>query len=118
MFCVRQKVRIAPIDTAYTDNRCWHDSYDPGSVIYDDDPDFKEPPKGEEWEEFGYVDQWEVKMVSFTEEGAKEYLRQNGHNLEKTEIYVESFNRCPEMVAIREFLMGYAKERKEGGVHD
>jgi hypothetical protein len=56
-------------------------------------------------EEYGIRWRWETVMVAFTEEGCKEYLRQNGHNLSEPRIYVESFNRCPEMIAIREWLM-------------
>jgi hypothetical protein len=48
---------------------------------------------------------WEFCMAAFTEEGCKEYLRQNGHNLTEPRIYAESFYRCPEMLALREFLM-------------
>ena len=49
--------------------------------------------------------QWCTIMVAFTEEGAKEYLRQDGHNHPNSRIYVESFRRCPEMIAIRKMLM-------------
>ena len=63
----------------------------------------------EDAEEFGIRWRWETVMVAFTEEGCKEYLRQNGHNLCEPRIYVESFNRCPEMIAIREWLMANNK---------
>lgn len=56
-------------------------------------------------EEYCIRERWETVMVAFTEEGCKEYLRQNGHNLTESRIYVESFNRCPEMIAIRKWLM-------------
>lgn len=56
-------------------------------------------------EEYNICERWETVMVAFTEEGCKEYLRQNGHNLSEPRIYVESFNRCPEMIAVRGFLM-------------
>ena len=55
--------------------------------------------------QYGVKNRWETVMVAFTEEGCKEYLRQNGHNLNKPRIYVESFNRCPEMIAIRDWLL-------------
>jgi len=61
---------------------------------------------------------WEFRMAAFTEEGCKEYLRLNGHNLNKPRIYVESFHRCPEMLAIREFLMAQTETKEksqEGG---
>jgi len=50
-------------------------------------------------------------MVAFTEKGCEEHLELNGHNYRykahrgATRIYVESFHRCPEMIAIREALM-------------
>lgn len=110
MFCVQIKVRDVGYDTAYSDQKCWHDSAN-DETIYDDDKDFKGEPEGEEWYEFGYVDRWETVMVAFTEEGCKEYLELNGHNDKwrahngEVRIYVESFNRCPEMIAMREVMM-------------
>lgn len=105
MFCVQEKKRDVGFDSNYSDNKCWHDSAN-CHTIYDDDKDFKGAPEGEEWDEFGYVDRWETVMVSFTEKGCQEYLELNGHNHRgETRIYVESFNRCPEMIAIREFLL-------------
>ena len=103
MFCVQEKKRDVGYDSGYTDCRCWHDSVN-CETIYDDDPGFKEP-EGDEWDEFGYVDRWETVMVAFTEAGCKEYIRLNGHNHGETRIYVQSFNRCPEMIAIRESLI-------------
>lgn len=110
MFCVQIKRRDVGYDSAYSDNRCWRDSANE-ETIYDDDKDFKGEPEGDQWEEFGYVDRWETVMVAFTEEGCKEYLELNGHNDRRrahngeVQIYAESFYRCPEMIAIREFLM-------------
>ena len=57
----------------------------------------------------GIKHQWEFVMAAFTEEGCKQYLRLDGHNLTKPRIYAMSFNRCPEMLAIREFLMANAE---------
>ena len=113
MFCVQIKVRDVGYDTAYSTQQCWHDSAN-DQTIYDDDPDFKEAPEGDEWSEFGYVDRWETVMVAFTEKGCEEYLELNGHNDRRrahnneVRIYVESFNRCPEMIAIRESLKALA----------
>lgn len=110
MFCVQILRRDVGYDSAYSDHKCWHDSANERTV-YDDDPDFTEPPEGSEWDEFGYVDRWETVMVAFTESGCKRYLELNGHNDRsrahngQVRIYVESFNRCPEMIAIREALM-------------
>lgn len=109
MFCVQEKKRDVGYDSLWVDNKCWRDSAN-DITIYDDDPDFKEPPEGEEWDEFGYVDRWETVMVAFTEVGCQQYIELNGHNHRgELRIYVESFNRCPEMIAIREALMANTK---------
>jgi hypothetical protein len=111
MFCVQEKRRDVGYDSNYANRLCWHNA-ESGETIYDDENDFKEAPEGDEWDEFGYVDRWETVMVAFTEEGCKEYLRQNGHNLRQPRIYVESFNRCPEMIAIRKMLMELKPENQ------
>lgn len=108
MFCVQIKVRDVGYDSAYASSHCWRDSAN-DETIYDDDKDFKEP-EGKEWEKFGYVDRWETVMVSFTAKGCEEYLELNGHNDRRrahngeVQIYVDSFNRCPEMIAVRAYL--------------
>jgi hypothetical protein len=119
MFCVQIKVRDVAYDAAYSDNKCWHARANE-ATIYDDDKDFAGKPEGDEWEEFGYRDRWETVMVSFTEGGCKEYLELNGHNDRRrahngeVRIYVESFRRCPEMIAIREYLMSCATLKAVG----
>ncbi len=64
-------------------------------------------------EGYGFVDRWETVMVSMTEQGCVDYIKANGHNLEKhgqaPRIYVESFHRCAEMIALREWLMTLPK---------
>lgn len=101
MFCVQVKVRDSGYDADYSDTRCW---WNPSRMVcqYDDEP---KDLKG--WDgPYGYKDRWETVMVAFTEAGCKEYLRLNGHNHHgEKRIYVESFNRCPEMIAIRDALM-------------
>ena len=110
MFCVQIKRRDVGYDTNFTSHCCWHDSAN-DETIYDDDKGFMSPPKGDNWDEFGYVDRWETVMVAFTEAGCEEYLRIDGHNCKQrahngeVRIYVESFNRCPEMIAIRDLLI-------------
>ena len=110
IFCVQIKRRDVGFDTAFYDTRCWYNAEE-SEVIYADDRDFQKPPTGDQWEEYAYKDHWETVMVAFTQAGCEEYLRQNGHNDRArahngdVRIYVESFNRCPEMIAIREFLM-------------
>lgn len=115
MFCVQIKRRDVGYDSAWSDDKCWRDSAN-DETIYSDDPGLTHDKiemlqSSDQWDEFGYVDRWETVMVAFTEAGCKEYLRLNGHNDRsrahngEVRIYVESFNRCPEMIAIREFLI-------------
>ena len=115
MFCVQIKVRDVGYDWAYANSHCWRDSANE-ETVYDDDKDFtparrEELESSSEWDIFGYRDRWETVMVAFTEGGCKEYLELNGHNDKRrahngeVRIYAESFNRCPEMIAIREALM-------------
>lgn len=110
MFCVQIKVRDIGFNSGYASGRCWYNSEEE-EVIYDDDPNFKKPPEGDDWEESGYNDRWEDVMVAFSEDGCNEYLALNGHNDRRVahngevRIYAKSFHRCPEMIAIRKFLM-------------
>jgi hypothetical protein len=96
MFCVQQRCKyITPAD--FTGENVW--------VL--DGEEVEEGTDGAK--EYGIRWQWETVMVAFTEDGCKEYLRQNGHNLREPRIYLESFNRCPEMIAIRDFLLALPK---------
>jgi hypothetical protein len=49
----------------------------------------------------------EFVTACFTEEGANNYLKINGHNLKKPFIYVTSLYRNEEMITIRNLLKGY-----------
>jgi len=104
MFCVQILVRDTGYDAAYSDNKCWFNAELMEWV-------YKEPEDIYGWEEFGYRDRWETVMVAFTEEGCKNYLELDGHNCRhrahdgQVRIYVESFNRCQEMITIRDALM-------------
>ena len=111
MFCVQIKVRDIGYDSDYCDQLCWRDDANEITVFDDDPLDRKPDTSGDEWVEYGYRDRWETVMVAFTQAGCEEYLRLNGHNDRRqahngeVRIYAESFNRCPEMIAIRKFLL-------------
>jgi hypothetical protein len=99
MFCVQEKKRDVGYDSSYADDKCWYD-HESGDCVYEEPADLKG------WKEFGYKDRWETVMVAFTEVGCQQYINLNGHNHRgELRIYAESFNRCPEMIAIREALM-------------
>jgi hypothetical protein len=62
--------------------------------------------ENEGFEKYYYQDIDIFVTACFTEEGAKDYLRQNEHNLTKPYIYVTSLYRNDEMIGIRNLLMG------------
>ena len=102
MFCVQEKHRDVGYDSTYADAQCWY-NYSSDEYVYDEEPEDLDG-----FEEFGYKDRWETVMVAFTERGCQEYIQANGHNHRgELRIYVESLNRCPEMMAIRDFLINH-----------
>jgi hypothetical protein len=106
IFLVRGKERIYGLDSSASDEAVWmNDEWNPVDIPEDADPD--QPPHG--LTVVRYTARWKVLMVAFTEQGCKDHLRLNGHNYriyDEVGIYVDSLNRCPEMIAIREFLLG------------
>jgi hypothetical protein len=103
MFCVQEQITKYGMDRRWSDDPVWID-------CTNDSPEEVPPPKdGRETPflfQIGKLQYWQTVMVAFTEVGCQEYLKLNGHNHRgETRIYVESFNRCPEMIAIREALI-------------
>lgn len=97
MFCVQELKRDYGYSPEWVTDTVWF--YD-GDIVPEGTPGATQS---------GYKDRWQTVMVAFTEAGCEEYLRLNGHNHRgETRIYVESFNRCPEMIAIRDFLIANA----------
>ena len=97
MFCVQEKRREYWFDPQWGDQHVWIDQESGDYEVSETEkPGYKQT---------GYKDTWQTVMVAFTEAACKDYLRQNGHNHDKTRIYVKSFRRCNEMVFIRKWLM-------------
>ncbi|EHM40152.1 hypothetical protein HMPREF0454_03563, partial [Hafnia alvei ATCC 51873] len=63
---------------------------------------FREPP--EKWRHLAVKEINEFVTACFTEQGCKDYLDANGHNLRYPFIYVFSAHRNAEFIAIREWL--------------
>lgn len=102
MFCVQEKVTIYGMDPRWSDDIVW--------IEIDDGVREVKPPRNRKEtariQKSAKKSYWHTVMVAFTEVGCQEYLQLNGHNHRgETRIYVESFNRCPEMTAIRSALM-------------
>ncbi|WP_334645172.1 ead/Ea22-like family protein [Escherichia marmotae] len=110
MFCVYQKREIV-VDA----------DYDYGRIVWVDEDgneankrqsrrlellheNFREPP--EKWRRVAVKDIDEFVTCCFTEQGCKDYLAANGHNLRLPFIYVKSGFRNAEYIGIRNWLAG------------
>lgn len=102
MFCVQEKRREYGYDPSVVDDHVWLDALNDYEEVAEDFPGAIKT---------GYKDNWHTVMVAFTEEGCEAYLRANGHNHGETRIYVESFRRCQEMIALRAWLMSVDIEK-------
>ena len=65
-----------------------------------------------DWRRVGCKHYWEFVQAFFTEEGANNYLKINGHNLGKTRIFGHSGFRNWEWIGMREYILGF----KEGTI--
>jgi hypothetical protein len=123
MFCVQKAVRRGGLDPELGNDIMWvhdgeacpeawwptlnmaHDN-DDETVVLDGDT-----YRMEGFDRYGYKDDHETVMVCLTREGCEQYLKNNGHNLDRdgeTRIMVESFHRAPEMIALRRMLPALA----------
>ena len=118
MFCVQVCERLGPIMPEYNNGEIMFHNHDLMETYYPDRPDPEEwnrlkalDDEGELPDNFtaaGFIEKWITVQVSFTEEGCKQHLEENGHNYRHyhgVRIYAESFHRNPEMLAIRKFLL-------------
>jgi hypothetical protein len=109
VFVVQQRRRICGVDDGYTDDFVWMDEewdevHDPELIEQLDVASSLDPPKG--YTRIGYLDIWEFVTACFTEQGCKDYIEVNGHNLREPRIYVESAHRNREWQAVRALLAG------------
>ncbi|WP_225374976.1 ead/Ea22-like family protein [Escherichia coli] len=110
MFCVYQKSEIV-VDADYDYDRIvWVDEDGNEAnkrqsrrleLLHEN---FREPP--EKWRRVAVKDIDEFVTCCFTEQGCKDYLAANGHNLRLPFIYVKSGFRNAEYIGIRNWLAG------------
>lgn len=110
MFCVYQKREIVA-----------HEDYDHDRIVWVDEDgneanerqrmrlellheNYREPP--EKWRRIAVKEIDEFVTCCFTEQGCKDYLACNGHNLRLPFIYVKSGFRNAEYIGIRNWLAG------------
>lgn len=110
VFCVQQKCRY-PVPEDYSDEGEWYDSDLCETVTDAEEIRLIEAEEqagllDDRYQWIWYQDHWEFVTACFTEQGAKDYLVINGHNLREPRVYVESGYRNHEWETIRAHLMG------------
>lgn len=109
IFIVQQKCRIYGVDDDYADGHMWYDpigveSYDDAGKAERDADREAEGLKPIPWRRGGYVDTWQFVTACFTEQGCKDYIARDGHNLREPRIYAEGSYRNQEWRDVRKFL--------------
>lgn len=117
IFVVQQKKRDYGYDPNYSDYHVWldeecreADAEESSKLDKEYNRTYKEP---EGWTRTSYVDRWEFVTACFTEQGCKDYLELNGHNLKETRIYVESGRRNKEWEIVRNRLLSESPSPRE-----
>lgn len=98
LFAVQQKRRVYGVDSDYCDNS---ERVLDGETFSPEDDDVV--PAGAR--RVGYIDKWEFVTGCFTEQGCKDYIAINGHNLHEPRIYAYGSYRNDEFIALRKWLM-------------
>jgi len=114
IFVVQQKRRICGLSEYYSDDYVWvnNDSEEvdeekAAELEEADDRDtFQDGFTTKGYRKVYYRDEYVFVQPFFTEQGAKDYLAINGHNLREPRIYVESGYRNEEWEMIRAHFVG------------
>lgn len=108
IFIVQQKRRIYGLDDGYSSDFVWIDGEESYTEEERAERDAERADDGlppAEYRRCGYIDIWEFVTACFTEQGCKDYLRLDGHNLREPRIYAAGSYRNAEFRAVRSFLM-------------
>jgi hypothetical protein len=110
MFLVEQVVRTWGFMPGHSEFSAWINHEDDWSEA--DEEDAKRLDALEDdcedtgsWEKIGYKDDWEFVTACFTEQGCKDFLEINGHNLKQPRIYAAGSWRNKEFRDIRNALI-------------
>lgn len=113
MFIVEQERVIGPFLEGYGDFTEWYnieiDEYANSHMERRLDQRIEAGAWPEEsykgWRRYEMKKQWEFVTACFTEQGCKDYLERNGHNLGKTRIYAVGSTRNVEFQQVRKMLI-------------
>jgi hypothetical protein len=108
LFAVQQKRIVYGLHEDYASELRWVD--DDGECsqedanLYDAKRENGDPLPGGV-RRLGLIEQWEFVTGCMTEQGCKDFIACNGHNLKQPRIYAYSGYRNAEFIAVREWLM-------------
>lgn len=94
LFAVQQKLRVYGVDADYRDG--FEYANEVGETCEEGDKSARE---------VGYVDHWEFVTGCLTEQGCKDFITINGHNLHEPRIYAYGSYRNAEFIELRKWLM-------------
>ena len=114
LFAVQQKRIIGGMDEDYTDKYSWvrdGEEVTDGDEIAEIEAHCEEhftPPDG--CAKVGYIEIWEFVTACFTEQGCKDYIQRDGHNLNEPRIYAYGSYRNAEFQFVRNLLLSKADQ--------
>ncbi|URI08788.1 hypothetical protein MW290_24740 [Aquincola tertiaricarbonis] len=122
LFAVQERREIAGLDDGYADAWAWvnddcEEITDPDEVARleaahangDDTPGARR---------VGMTHRWEFVTGCLTEQGCKDYIKANGHNLHSPRIYAYGSYRNAEFIALRKWLKSLAAPTPTGAGDD
>lgn len=114
IFLVQRKEREFGVDPEYTDLFAWVDG-DSSEEVDSETAAILEATLGEgediddRYRRVGYRERWEYVTTCFTEQGARQFIAANRHNLGEARVFVDSGWRNPEWQAVRGALLAMAE---------
>lgn len=112
IFVVEQKRRMYGFDSLYADDYVWldDDDYEEAdkeavAVLEQSYYDDRGKYNGQDYSKVYYKEHWEFVTACFTEQGCKDYINRDAHNLGETRIYAYSAYKNSEWRSLRKMLL-------------
>jgi hypothetical protein len=121
IFIVERLRKDYGYDSGWADDYVWCNTADSEECIDEDDEQYEtlneqydlgEIDRG--WYKCYYKTRWEYVTACFTEQGCKDHITANGHNLGKTRIYADGSYRNFEFRDIRNYLLSLIQPDTKG----
>ena len=121
LFIVQREVKDYGYDSGWSDNYVWVNSADSEECVDEDDELYEKLNEDEDngedmgdWYRCYYKKRWEFVTACFTEQGCKDHIAANGHNIGKNRIYADGSFRNFEYQAVRNYLLSLIGDKDNG----